>query len=104
MCLPALRILKPTDLLAVVLQRRCRSVRPCLCIPSSVEEMLTGLPHLLTGLVFLAFGFNMVDCGGLLGGRLGANQNAAATLKKAQVRQVEVKGYTPPMVKRTFTL
>ena len=51
----------------------------------------------------MAFGFNMVDCGGLLGGRLGANTNAA-TLKKAQARQVEVKGIMPPLVKRTFTL
>ena len=38
------------------------------------------------GLVFFAFAFNMVDCGGLLGGRLGNNINMhAASLKKAKV-------------------
>ena len=38
------------------------------------------------GLVFFAFAFNMVDCGGLLGGRLGNNVNMhAASLKKAKV-------------------
>lgn len=58
---------------------------------------------LCAGLVFLAFGFNMVDCGGLLGGRLGADNNAA-TLKKAQARQVEYKGIAPSLAKRTFTL
>ena len=42
------------------------------------------LPH--AGLVFFAFAFNMVDCGGLLGGRLGNNVNMhAASLKKAKV-------------------
>ncbi len=40
----------------------------------------------LAGLVFFAFAFNMVDCGGLLGGRLGNNINMhAASLKKAKV-------------------
>ena len=48
------------------------------------------------GLVFLAFGFNMVDCGGLLGGRLGNN---AAALKKIKAAHSGV-----PMAKRTFTL
>ena len=33
------------------------------CIMSLVSRPLQGL-------VFLAFGFNLVDCGGLLGGRL----------------------------------
>jgi hypothetical protein len=38
------------------------------------------------GLVFFAFAFNMVDCGGILGGRLGNNVNMhAASLKKAKV-------------------
>ena len=38
------------------------------------------------GLVFFAFAFNMVDCGGLLGGRLGNNVNMhAASLKKTKV-------------------
>ena len=40
-----------------------------------------------TGLVFLAFAFNMVDCGGILGGRLGKDMNIhAASLKKSKVR------------------
>lgn len=41
---------------------------------------------LRAGLVFFAFAFNMVDCGGILGGRLGNNVNMhAASLKKAKV-------------------
>ena len=38
------------------------------------------------GLVFMAFGFNLVDCGGLLGQRLGKNIDYAAmrSLKKAK--------------------
>ena len=38
------------------------------------------------GLVFFAFACNMVDCGGLLGGRLGKDMNIhAAALKKSKV-------------------
>lgn len=47
------------------------------------------------GLVFLAFGFNLVDCGGLLGGRLG---NDSANLKKIKA------SHGLPVSKRTFTL
>ena len=38
------------------------------------------------GLVFMAFGFNLVDCGGLLGQRLGKNidYSAVRSLKKAK--------------------
>lgn len=69
----------------------------------SVNKWSFSIFLTLQGLVFLAFGFNMVDCGGLLGGRLGADNNAA-TLKKAQARQVEYKGIAPSLAKRTFTL
>ena len=52
---------------------------------------LTQSPHMrpamrCAGLVFLAFAFNMVDCGGILGGRLGKDMNIhAASLKKSKV-------------------
>ena len=39
------------------------------------------------GLVFLAFGFNMVDCGGLLGGRLGNNNAAIKPVKAAKAER-----------------
>ncbi len=49
--------------------------------------MLNECFHACAGLVFFAFAFNMVDCGGILGGRLGNNVNMhAASLKKAKVR------------------
>ncbi len=39
------------------------------------------------GLVFLAFGFNMVDCGGLLGGRLGNNSAAIKPVKTVKAER-----------------
>ena len=51
--------------------------------------------QMAAGLVFLAFGFNMVDCGGLLGGRLGNNSVALKKIKAA---------HSVPVAKRTFTL
>ena len=36
----------------------------------SADRAAALLDPLLIGLVFMAFGFNWVDCGGLLGGRL----------------------------------
>ena len=47
---------------------------------------LTSLSSVCAGLVFMAFGFNLVDCGGLLGQRLGKNIDYAAmrSLKKAK--------------------
>ena len=47
---------------------------------------------LCAGLVFLAFAFNMVDCGGLLGGRLG------------DARPRKVRALPLAAAKRTFTL
>ena len=44
------------------------------------------------GLVFFAFGLNMVDCGGLLGGRLGKDA------------QKVVKARADPGIGRTMTL
>ena len=51
------------------------------------------------GLVFFAFALNMVDCGGLLGGRLGADKSPAHILKGAGASHGTV-----PLHKRTFTL
>ena len=51
------------------------------------------------GLVFFAFALNMVDCGGLLGGRLGADKAPAQVLKSAEQR-----AGIAPLHKRTFTL
>ena len=48
----------------------------------------------------MAFAFNMVDCGGLLGGRLGSSPNAAALRQAAADKQHT----TPALAKRTFTL
>ncbi len=49
-----------------------------------VQRLTSVVPA--AGLVFFAFAFNMVDCGGILGGRLGNNVNMhAASLKKAKV-------------------
>lgn len=50
------------------------------------------------GLVFFAFALNLVDCGGLLGGRLGADKAPPAVLKKAEQHSII------PLHKRTFTL
>lgn len=52
----------------------------------------------LQGLVFFAFALNLVDCGGLLGGRLGADKAPPAVLKKAEQHSII------PLHKRTFTL
>jgi hypothetical protein len=51
--------------------------------------------------VFLAFGFNMVDCGGILGGRLGSN-NASVPKAKKKVDDFRDPSDTRPL-KRTFT-
>ena len=48
----------------------------------------------LQGLVFLAFGFNLIDSGNLLGGRLGASASPAKPKAKAGA----------PLAKRTFTM
>ncbi|BDA47669.1 probable glucomannan 4-beta-mannosyltransferase 9 [Coccomyxa sp. Obi] len=51
----------------------------------SVNKWSFSIFLTLQGLVFFAFAFNMVDCGGILGGRLGNNVNMhAASLKKAK--------------------
>ena len=52
-----------------------------------------------SGLVFFAFALNLVDCGGLLGGRLGADKIPASVLKKAETHSGVI-----PLHKRTFTL
>lgn len=55
------------------------------CMASVIVQRLTSVMP-AAGLVFFAFAFNMVDCGGILGGRLGNNVNMhAASLKKAKV-------------------
>lgn len=54
------------------------------------------------GLVFFAFGLNLVDCGGLLGGRLGSNvppKQAKAKMEPAIQNQVGT-----PTIGRTYTL
>ena len=48
----------------------------------------------------MAFAFNLVDCGGLLGGRLGASPNPAVLKQAAADKQHT----TPALAKRTFTL
>ena len=52
------------------------------------------------GLVFFAFGLNMVDCGGLLGGRLGSNVPAKQSKPKAKVEDA----LGTPTIGRTYTL
>lgn len=47
----------------------------------------TNISLLRAGLVFMAFGFNMVDCGGLLGGRLGNNNAAIKPVKAAKAER-----------------
>ena len=53
---------------------------------------LSPVSPTLAGLVFFAFGLNMVDCGGLLGGRLGKDA------------QKVVKARADPGMGRTMTL
>ena len=61
------------------------------CINASLCTLRSNSGHKFVaaaraGLVFMAFGFNLVDCGGLLGQRLGKNIDYAAmrSLKKAK--------------------
>ncbi len=66
---------------------------PC---SSHVSLYLTILS--VAGLVFFAFGLNMVDCGGLLGGRLGSNVPAKQTKAKME------PALGTPTIGRTYTL
>ena len=52
----------------------------------------------LQGLVFLAFGFNLIDAGNFLGQRLGANSPPTSAAKKAAAKA------GAPLAKRTFTM
>ena len=52
----------------------------------------------LQGLVFLAFGFNLIDAGNFLGQRLGANNPPTSAAKKAAAKA------GAPLAKRTFTM
>ncbi len=61
---------------------------------------MTAAP-LHAGLVFLAFGFNMVDCGGLLGGRL--DLDLGAVVGKAHA-ELPVSVSAPIYNKRTHTV
>ena len=56
------------------------------------------VPPCAAGLVFFAFGLNMVDCGGLLGGRLGANAPPKQSKKTVE------PALGTPTIGRTFTL
>lgn len=53
----------------------------------SVNKWSFSIFLTLQGLVFMAFGFNMVDCGGLLGGRLGNNNAAIKPVKAAKAER-----------------
>ena len=67
------------------------------CCP--VVGRMSDLWHVAAaGLVFFAFGLNMVDCGGLLGGRLGSN----APPKQAKAKIEPALGV--PTIGRTYTL
>eukprot|EP00884_Botryococcus_braunii_P009093 jgi/Botrbrau1/18185/Bobra.53_1s0050.1 len=66
----------------------------------SVNKWSFSIFLTLQGLVFLAFGFNMVDCGGLLGGRLGGNN---ASVPKAKKKTDEFSFGESRPLKRTFT-
>lgn len=60
-----------------------------------------------TGLVFLAFGFNWVDVGGLLGGRLDEDivrVPARATITAGSGGSGAKAGRRPEMVKRAHTM
>ena len=52
------------------------------------------------GLAFLAFGFNLVDCGALLGHRLGSNPTIQPRAKKVRTPRMVVQSEAS----RTFTL
>ena len=52
----------------------------------------------LQGMVFLAFGFNLIDAGNFLGQRLGANTPPTSAAKKAAAKA------GAPLAKRTFTM
>ena len=56
----------------------------------------------LQGLVFLAFGFNLVDCGGLLGGRLDSGDAKLPSKKVCaealHVAPLELSSPPPPPV------
>ena len=73
-CVYSLKVLFPQNVLQCLVQ-----VRP----PDHNETDLSLLPHGLratghAGLVFFAFALNLVDCGALLGGRLGEDKSPAA--------------------------
>ena len=53
------------------------------------------------GLVFLAFALNLVDCGGLLGGRLGDSRPPRKHRKAMSMSTMQPKGAS--LGERTFT-
>ncbi|DBA75218.1 TPA: hypothetical protein ACH3X1_010513 [Trebouxia sp. C0004] len=68
----------------------------------SVNKWSFSIFLTLQGLVFFAFGLNLVDCGGLLGGRLGSNvppKQLKAKMEPAIQNQVGT-----PTIGRTYTL
>lgn len=58
------------------------------------------------GLAFLAFGFNLVDCGALLGHRLGSNAviHKSARSKAGVSQHARPQASLPSSAQRTFTL
>ena len=52
------------------------------------------------GLVFLAFALNLVDCGGLLGGRLGDHRPPRKHRKSKSMQPLQPKG---SLGERTYT-
>ncbi len=56
-------------------------------VPDCSEETFRTLscaPFKTQGMVFFAFGFNLVDCGGLLGGRLDSGDTKLPAKKVSQ--------------------
>jgi len=53
-----------------------------------------------TGLVFLAFALNLVDCGGLLGGRLGDSRPPRKHKKSMSMQPLQATG---GLTERTYT-
>ena len=65
----------------------CHHVHKC-DLSWPIFDMLAGC----TGLVFLAFALNLVDCGGLLGGRLGDSRPPRKHRKSASMQPLQGAG------------
>lgn len=94
-----------TSLLGAVPSCQGIVIRAFCLVAAARSETWTSAPP--AGCVFLAFGFNWVDCGGLLGGRL--DEDVALVPKAAKALAAAAAApagahHAKPEVKRTRTM